>query len=223
MRSRIYWGKHCFHDKTIHRNGGTFSIYLRMKKMFANITARIDGFFRERRMYGMTDILAFLFLTLLIHFTWRFWENKLGLIPIHDFMTAIMDWLANQVLYQSTWMLNTFMGYKVTIDGHLMQFTSGYDISIGRSCSGMKQIMQFVILMLVYRGSWVHKLWFIPLGAALVHITNLFRIFFAGVLSMNYPDWMKVAHDDVLRWMFYLVICGLWLVWVKRINRKSVK
>ncbi|MEI6433576.1 MAG: exosortase/archaeosortase family protein [Bacteroidota bacterium] len=194
-----------------------------MKQIVTNIADRIDKFFIERRMYGMKDILTFLFLTLLIHFGWRFWENKLGLFPIHNFMTTIMNWLANEVLYQSTWALNTFMGYKVTITGNLMEFPSGYDISINSSCSGMKQIMQFVLLMLIYRGPWLKKLWFIPLGALLVHITNLFRIFLSGVLSMNHPEWMKFAHDNVLRWMFYLVICGLWLFWVKRISVRPVK
>jgi exosortase/archaeosortase family protein len=174
-------------------------------------------------MYGMKDILTFLFLTLLIHYGWRFWEIKLGLIPIHDFMTTLMDWLANRVLHQSTWLLNTLMGYNVTIEGNLMHFPSGYDISINRSCSGMKQIMQFVILMLVFRGKWIHKLWFIPIGAVLVHITNLFRIFFSGVLSMNRPEWMHFAHDNVLRWMFYLVICGLWLFWVKGVDKWGEK
>jgi exosortase/archaeosortase family protein len=81
----------------------------------------------------------------------------------------------------------------------------------------MKQIMQFVILMAVYRGPWLKKLWFIPMGAILVHCTNVLRIFMTGVFSMNYPSAMQFMHDNVLRWMFYLVICGLWMYWVKRV------
>ena len=196
-------------------------LYLCMKNLFLEINGRIDRFFNERHMYNMKDILSFLFLTLLIHYVWRFWEIRLALFPIHDFMTTVMDWLANRVLYESTWLLNTLLGYHVVIEGNLMHFTSGYDISINQSCSGMKQIMQFVLLMLVYRGKWIHKLWFIPIGAVLVHITNLFRIFFSGVLSMNQPEWMQFAHDNVLRWMFYLVICGLWLIWVKKVDKRE--
>lgn len=193
-----------------------------MKNKITVILGRIDGFFEERRMYGMKDIIAFLFLTLVIHFGWRFWENRLGLVPIHDLMTAFMNWLANEVMLQSIWLLNTLAGYNVYADGTIIRFPSGYDLGIGSSCSGMKQIMQFVLLLLVYRGKWQHKLWFIPLGAVLVHITNLFRIFFSGVLSMNHPEWMRFAHDNVLRWMFYLVICGLWMYWVKVLNRKTI-
>lgn len=178
---------------------------------------KVNNYFTERQMYGMKDIISFLFLTLMIHILWKFWENRLGLFPVHDAVTNLMDWLSGKVLNQSVWMLNTLCGYHVAAEGSIIRFSSGYDIVINDSCSGLKQIMQFVLLILVYRGKWINKLWFIPLGVILVHISNLLRVFFIGVLSMSHHDWMRSAHDYVLRWLFYLTICMLWLFWVKKI------
>jgi exosortase/archaeosortase family protein len=168
-------------------------------------------------MEGMKDIISFVFITLIIHYAWRFWEIRLNLFPVYTWLSQLMDWLAAVSQQQTVWLWNHVMGYGTVSEGKVIHFTSCYDISVGRSCSGMKQIMQFVILMAVYRGPWKKKIWFIPMGILLVHVTNVLRIFFTGVASMNKPEAMGFLHDNVLRWMFYLVICGLWLVWVKRI------
>ncbi len=188
-----------------------------MKSSFRNIRTAVDQYIRLHRLEGYRDIAAFTVITLAIHFGWRFWENKLGLFPVHSFMAGLMDGLARSVMEQTIWLWNNLAGYGVIADGKLAIFPSGYDIRIGRSCSGMKQIWQFILLMVIFRGPWKHKMWFIPIGAILVHATNLLRIFLTGVLSMNHPEWMKFAHDNVLRWLFYLIICALWLYWSKRV------
>jgi exosortase/archaeosortase family protein len=176
-----------------------------------------DRFFRDQGLEGMKDIISFVVITLIIHFSWRFWEIRLSLFPVYSWLSQLMDWLAAVSQQQTVWLWNHLMAYGTVSEGKVVHFTSCYDISVGRSCSGMKQIMQFVILMIVYRGPWRKKIWFIPLGIILVHGTNVFRIFFTGVASMNKPEAMGFLHDNVLRWIFYLVICGLWLVWVKGI------
>jgi exosortase/archaeosortase family protein len=188
-----------------------------MKQTYLALKFRYDQFFRERNMEGMKDIIAFVIITLLIHAGWRFWEINLQLFPVYGIMSEMMDGLAHISQKQTEWLWNNVMHYGVTSEDKIVFFTSGYDISVGRSCSGMKQIMQFVILIAVYRGPWLKKLWFIPMGAILVHCTNVLRIFMTGVFSMNYPSAMQFMHDNVLRWMFYLVICGLWMYWVKRV------
>lgn len=188
-----------------------------MKQTYLNFKNRYNQLFRERNMDGMKDIIAFVIITFLIHFGWRFWEINLKLFPVYELMSEMMDGLAHISQKQTEWLWNNIMHYGVSSQDKIVCFTSGYDISVGRSCSGMKQIMQFVLLMLVYRGPWIKKLWYIPLGAVLVHCTNVLRIFMTGVFSMNNPSAMQFMHDNVLRWMFYLVICGLWLYWVKRI------
>jgi exosortase/archaeosortase family protein len=189
-----------------------------MKKMYDKINGVVDNFFRRHRMYGMKDIIVFVILTVAIHFLWNLWDYKYKFFPIQGQVTALMDWFAKEVLYQSTWILNALMNYQITIEGNIMRFPSGYDVAIDRSCGGMKHIMQFMLLLLLLRGSWLKKLWFIPLGILIVHFTNVLRIFIVGVLSMNQPEWMRFAHDEILRWMFYLLLCCLWLIWVKIVS-----
>lgn len=188
-----------------------------MKKLFHKLAAAYDRPFKDYGLENFKDITSFVIITLLIHFGWRFWEIHLELFPLNGQISGLMDWMAAVSQNQSVWIWNHVFSYQVFSEDVIVRFPSGYDISIGRSCSGVKQIVQFAILMALMRGPWIKKLWFIPLGVFLVHFTNILRIVGTGILSMNYHGWMKFMHDNVLRWLFYLAICGLWLWWVRKI------
>lgn len=192
-----------------------------MNLTIKKIASSYDRLFRSRGLENFKDITSFVIITLIIHFGWRFWEIRLNLFPFSGPINGLMDWLSNLAQQQSEWVWNHVFGYQVKSEGKIIRFPSCWDISIGRSCSGVKQIMQFVILMICFRGPWIKKLWFIPMGIVLVHLTNILRIVGTGIFSMNHPTWMKFMHDNVLRWLFYLVICGLWLWWVKKIAPAS--
>jgi len=128
------------------------------------------------------------------------------------------------ILYdQSTWVVTHILNIKITEIKNAFYCENGTGLVLNESCSGIKQIMQFAILMLIFPGPWKHKAWFIPLGMFIVHMTNVLRIVLLTVVAEHWPANMHTVHDNYLRVMFYVVIFLLWLLWVEKISIIKVK
>jgi len=135
-------------------------------------------------------------------------------------MVSLRDYLTQVVFDQSVWVDQHILGLDLGKEGKLILFDNGATIRINRSCSGDKQILQLALLLLIFHGRWKYKLWFIPLGMFLVHVTNILRIVLLSLVAIWKPEWMEIAHDTVLRGMFYVVIFGIWLLFVNLHGRK---
>jgi exosortase/archaeosortase family protein len=79
----------------------------------------------------------------------------------------------------------------------------------------------FSLLIIFITGQWKHKAWFIPVGIVILHLTNVFRIICLVVIAMHWPQQIHYAHDNLLRILYYIVIFGLWVVWVEKIAYKN--
>lgn len=136
---------------------------------------------------------------------------------MHQLHQTMQGW----VFYQSVWVDRHILSIPLRISGLTMYFENGSWITINESCAGDKQILQFMLLLLIYPGSWKHKLWYIPMGMLIIHGTNILRIVLLSLVSIYKPGWWHFAHDIPLRGMFYVVILILWIIWVERINVKD--
>ena len=183
------------------------------------IRTRVIGFFKDHRYRQISGVVFFIILTLAIHYSYRFWAQDLEYFPIASQMAAFQDFMVQLVYEQSTWIDQHVLGIDLIKDGLVMQFSNGSAISINRSCSGDKQLLQLALLLLIFPGKWQYKLWFIPLGMILVHATNILRIVLLSLVANWKPEWVEVAHDTVLRGMFYVVIFFVW-VWFVRLSRR---
>lgn len=194
-------------------------------KYLEKVKTRINRFSGKYNIEPLVDVALFIIITLIIHYAYRFWANQMHYLPIHDLITSGREWLSNQVYYQSAWFVQHVLGIEFTgVDktSTLYFANSGY-IAVNQSCSGFKQILQFALLMLVYPGPWKHKLWYIPLGVLIVHLTNLFRIIGLSVVITRWPDYWEFSHDNLFRPFFYVVIFSLWVIWVERFRQRSKK
>ena len=178
-------------------------------------------FWGDPKYKQIRGVLWFIMITLVIHYSYRFWAQDLHYYPIQSWMASLQDFMAHMVYEQSTWVDSYVWGLNLTKDGMKMFFPNGAGITINESCVGDKQILQLALLLLVYPGKWRYKLWFIPLGMVIVHATNILRIVLLSLVAIWRPGWMETAHDTVLRGMFYLVIFGVWLSFVKLSEREG--
>lgn len=179
----------------------------------------INKFFKKNAF--IKDVLIFAVIILGFHFFYRAWANWWGFWPVKDFIVTIRDWLAEQVFVHSTWIDVNILGLDLIKEGRQIIFPDFGYISINLGCSGFKQIMQFVVLMLIFPGPWKHKLWFIPMGVFIVHLTNLFRIVGLSVITINYPEYWHFSHDNLFRPFFYVVMFLMWVVWVEKFRVKQ--
>jgi exosortase/archaeosortase family protein len=180
----------------------------------------IINLFTESRYKHFRDVFWFAVITLTIHYSYRFWAISLQYWPIQASMNELHQMMTGWILNQTIWVDRYILNISMNITGQTITFDNGSWISINESCAGDKQILQFALLILVYPGIWKRKLWYIPLGMVIIHLTNILRIVLLSIVSINNPEYWHIAHNTVLRAMFYVVILALWIIWVERINKK---
>lgn len=191
-----------------------------IKQSKQKITAQLKAVIKKYKLEVLKDVFLFIVITLVIHFAWRYWANSLSYAPIKEVIDGLQDWLASIVFKQSTWFIANIMGTPITLIEKTMYFANQGYMQINHSCSGLKQILQFVLLMMVFPGLWKRKLWFIPLGIMLIHLTNLFRVIGLSWVIIRFPDYWDFSHDNIFRPFFYVVIFTMWVWWVEKAGRK---
>ncbi|MEN8225083.1 MAG: archaeosortase/exosortase family protein [Bacteroidota bacterium] len=172
----------------------------------------------KNRLYVLKDVTIFILITLAIHFLWRFWAKQFNYAPINEFMYHIMNLMAIEVYRESMWVITGLMDILRDDESMHMYFPNQCVMYINDSCSGLKQMLQFALLMMLFTGPWKKKIWFIPIGIFIMHLTNLFRVIGLAVVMNNWPQYWDFSHDFIFRPVFYIVIFSLWLIWVEKIK-----
>jgi exosortase/archaeosortase family protein len=196
-----------------------FINWQRMKKLFEGLDKNI----KKYQLYVLKDVMIFIIITLLIHYMYRFWANTLDYRPITVQMMQAHEMMAQYVYDQSAWIIVKVLNIPV-VQGENRYFyfeNSGF-IAITHGCSGLKPMLQYLLLMLIFPGPWKHKAWFIPMGVVIVHLTNLFRISGLAVVTITIPSYWDLAHDYFFRPFFYVVIFLLWVWWVEKFRAKPI-
>ncbi len=98
-----------------------------------------------------------------------------------------------------------------------MWYESGNAITIVWGCTAIKQSFIWLCIMLFTRGSWLRKLWFIPLGWVVCYAFNIFRIFCISLVIEHHPEYFEFLHTYVFKYIFYGILFLLWVWWVEKI------
>ena len=182
---------------------------------------KISNIIRKYKLEQFIGLFWFVVITITIHILWRLWAYRLHYWPIADEMSNAGDYLAHIVFIQSKWFIINILGIDTTINGNIMYFSNDGHISVNSSCSGLKPIIQFVLLIILIPGPWKRKLWFIPMGVIIVHLTNLFRIIGLSIVTLNWPQHWQFSHDWLFRPFFYVIIFLMWVIWVEKISKRD--
>ncbi len=192
-----------------------------------HLKVRLLNFLNKIRNYpriiSLRGVFLFFLITILIHVSYRFWANTLHYYPIRGVFTGAILFMEDVVLRQSYWIITHILQIPTLLQDHTMWFPTKWGIVISEGCTGLKQIIQVLFLFLIYPGPLKHKAWFIPAGIILIHLTNIFRITLLAVaMNLNLPH-IQFIHTYPLRFFFYIVIFGLWWIWVEKITLKGRK
>ncbi len=190
------------------------------KSIFTEIADDAKLLIKKYKLAALAVVALFVVITILIHFMWRFWVNTFNYRPVQQFMSHAQAWLSAVVFDQSIWFIRYILQIPITTieETNTMYFANKGYMAINQSCSGLKQIMQFVLLIALIRGPWKRKWWFILLGILIVHLTNLFRVTGLSVVITTLPEYWDFSHDNIFRPIFYIVIFSLWVWWVEWIS-----
>lgn len=90
-------------------------------------------------------------------------------------------------------------------------------VVVGAPCNGMVLYALFGGFVLAFPGPWRRKLWFIPLGMALIWVLNVLRV---AALALNHHyahQSVDFNHHYTFTFVVYACIFGLWMLWARRL------
>lgn len=120
-----------------------------MNKLFADISKYI----KKYKLYVLRDVVIFVIITLTVHYTYRYWANTLHYRPITVQMNRAHNEASWIVFDQSVWFIDHVLKIPVKTDeSRTIHFEKNGFITINEGCSGLKPILQFVLLMLIFPG-----------------------------------------------------------------------
>jgi len=166
------------------------------------------------------DVLIFLFLLFSFHFVYLGWSIGLNFFPVAGAVQWLFVKVAEMLLGQSVFLLQT-MGVEITVQEATI-FTNQMQsfVSVLPECTTLKQWMHWLFIMLFFPGPLRHKLWYIPAGILVIHITNLVRVVGLLLIQIPFPGHFHFFHDYVFKTLFYAVIFLMWLVWNECFNKR---
>jgi len=191
--------------------------------MFTKLIGEYKTLRKNKRLEPIFDTSVFIIITFAIHYLYRYWEIEFDyrIFGFQLLTPAIFDWFTNALFNHSKWLMSHFLHF--TTSTRTFNFENNSSVKIVFSCSGIQQMLQFALLILLYPGPWKHKTWYIPMGAILIHLTNVIRISGLCIVMANWPNHWKFAHDYPFRIIFYVVIFFLWVIWNDRFYHQQSK
>lgn len=86
-------------------------------------------------------------------------------------------------------------------------------VEVGAPCDGVVLFALFGIFIASFPGKWKRKLWYIPLGIAVLHAANVFRIICLLLIQLYVPEALEFNHDYTFTVFVYSIIFLLWYLW----------
>jgi exosortase/archaeosortase family protein len=173
----------------------------------------------SRYYIAFKDVGIFMIITLSFHFFFRAIAQDLYKLTVWQHATFFIQ---NLLFDNSVWIIRNVLHLDIVADNLKMTFVynNGF-ITINESCSGLKIFFQFIVLMVLFPGPWKHKLWYIPAGLVILHLTNIIRIVGLAQITVSIPQYWHFSHDFIFRPLFYVVIFTMWVIWVENFYKKD--
>ena len=134
--------------------------------------------------------------------------------------TALDEVVATHLVNGSTWILE-LLGYEVMDAAtcarpNSLGIAGAKCLQVGAPCDGVVLFALFTCFIIAFPGPWKKRLWYIPFGLVLIHLSNLTRITSLVLILYYNPEYLDFNHDYTFTIFVYAVIFALWYGWVGR-------
>ena len=168
------------------------------------------------------DILLFVMALLVANFFWKFTvmgdEGGEQVTWFGMNITRPFDILAAHIANAVYWLVHLTRDTIYQFPDNILWFTSGSSVKIVWSCTALKQSFIWLIIMLVARGKWLRKLWFIPLGFVAIYLFNILRIALIAMIIEHHPELFELMHSYIFKYLFYLMLFCMWVWWTNSLS-----
>tara|TARA_B110000879_G_scaffold211052_1_gene302584 strand:+ start:3166 stop:3681 length:516 start_codon:yes stop_codon:yes gene_type:complete len=144
--------------------------------------------------------------------------------------TFMDEYVTESLIVITEWALE-WLGYGLNAQFQIMdeafrtrvgiKGTAG--VFVGPSCDGVVLFALFTIFIASFPGRWTRKVWFIPLGIAILHTANAFRIICLLMIQLYWPSALEFNHDYTFTVFVYSIIFALWYVYATQQNTMSLR
>lgn len=170
-----------------------------------------------------TDIILFVVALLVANYFWKFTvlgdEGGTQVTWFGWDITLPFDWMAHHIACIVYWLVSQINDHVYFNEiRNVISFDTSYGTRIVWSCTGLKQSFIWIVIMLVARGSWMRKLWFIPFGLVCAYLFNILRITIITLFLEHHPEWFDFLHEYLFKYLFYGMIFCLWMLWTHKIR-----
>lgn len=112
-------------------------------------------------------------------------------------------------------------GFEVTTYGKTIKIVDGFKahgVYMDRGCMGRNVLLAFAGLIAVFPGKFINKLWYIPMGLAIITFVNILRISGLAITAYCCPEYSDINHYLVFKIVAWAVIFILWVIWFNRFS-----
>ncbi|MCF0211095.1 MAG: exosortase/archaeosortase family protein [Bacteroidales bacterium] len=177
---------------------------------------------------AVIDVAALFIATIVFHIL--YWETDMQEWIFGPYSNTVFNFFTQLAFDGSKFLNNLFLTkpfetydtafyfYSVGANGQKNYYAI---LSIVHDCSAVKQLLQWLLIMLLCRGKIYMKALYYLLGCVVILIANLFRILLLSyVMSINI-DLFAPIHDWITRPAMYLIIFAMWYIWTDRFASKK--
>ena len=186
-----------------------------MKTLYLRLVALL----KSKNAGPFIDVALFIIITYAVHKLWWHYSSYIYAIPT---FLSISGWLAHEVYVVSAWINMHILCMDIQLaPGNTMIFLkNNTSIYINESCSGFKQMIQILVLFVLFPGPWKHKAWFIPAGMISMFFVNVIRVIGLSYAMLWMPQHWDFIHLWVMRPFYYVAIFAMWVIWVEKFRGK---
>jgi exosortase/archaeosortase family protein len=200
-------------------------------KLIDNIKKELkDIWSKESNRKLIKDVLLFGGATIVFHFL--YWHTNMNSWIFGPFTKQIYAFFTMISFKGSLPLCQAFIDkpfdvvdtsyYFYTIN-HLGIKIYNSSMAIVADCSGIKQLLQYLLIIVLCSGKWWGKtLWYV-MGCVVIELFNILRIFLLTWLYADHPDMFQSIHDWIARPLMYVVIFSLWAIWITYFAHKKDK
>ena len=163
-----------------------------------------------KNFYKLKGILLFLFISTLIIGGWK-------IAHLDDYLfVALAEFfklLISIEIHISQFFLNNVMGIQSTLKENVIELPGNAALLMNPGCTGLKQVIQLFLIMVIYPGPARKKIWYIPVASFVLFIASILHFVLLAVLLNAYPLQFAFFHDHLSRWIYFTIFFLVWLVW----------
>jgi len=160
------------------------------------------------------EAVRFIINGILLALLWILFYGVLKHKPfIHEFYEVGVSQFT-YFLTQATRIFLELFGYEATTYGKIVKIVGTPGVYLDRGCLARNLMGLYAGFILAYPGKTGHKLWYLPMGLALITILNIIRLGGMAMTIKCCPEYVDFNHHYAFKVVVFGFIFLLWYIWV---------